>query len=65
MMRDSNRDNDGQPGTPPEFRRPVDPSPRAVSRTTPQLDGFPSKLEPRKNRYTPTDMKDGWTSRPM
>lgn len=65
MMRDPNRESDLRPGNPPEFRRPVDPSPRAVSRTTPRLDGFPSKLEPRKDRYIPADMKDGWTSHPM
>jgi hypothetical protein len=40
------------------FRSPNDPAPRVVNRTTNQIDGFPPKLEPRKDLYQGNDRKN-------
>jgi hypothetical protein len=41
------------------FMSPNDPSPRVVNRTTSRIDGFPAKLEPRKDLYRANDRKPG------
>lgn len=61
-MRDPNHDPASDINSRPAFRDPADPAPRPVTRTTSQLDGFPAKLEPRKDLYRARDQKDGWKS---
>jgi len=41
------------------FRSPNDPSPRVVNRTISRIDGFPAKLEPRKDMYGANGKKLG------
>jgi len=44
-----------------EFRNPSVPESRAVNRTTNRIDGFPDKLEPRRDREKNTDLGfRGW-----
>ena len=65
MMREPNHNPVTDSNGRPDFRNSADPCPRPVTRTTSQLDGFPTKMEPRKDLYRARDWKDGWTSHPL
>jgi hypothetical protein len=45
-----------------EFKRPASPELRVVNRTTDQLDGFPAKLEPRRDGNALDERIDDWHS---
>jgi hypothetical protein len=49
-------------GSNTEFKRPATPQPRAVNRTTSQLDGFSAKLEPRRDGNSLDERIDDWHS---
>jgi hypothetical protein len=53
MTREPSREPEKSSGRHTEFRSPYNPTPRIVNRTNSLVDGFPAKLEPRRDKYLP------------